>query len=90
MKYPMLNIAIGKFGILPNPEEVMKIYNGANGNQGGKQSATNADFAIRAALNAGRSMTFATSQPASWKAHFTKRFPDAKIEEMEGGLRISK
>lgn len=49
----------------------------------------NADSIIRAALNAGRSMTFATSQPASWKAHFTKRFPDAKIEEVEGGLRIT-
>jgi len=49
-----------------------------------------ADMAIRIALNSGRVLTFATSQPASWKAHFTKRFPDAKIEEVEAGLRISK
>lgn len=55
-----------------------------------KPYSENADSMIRAALNAGRAMTFATSQPASWKAHFTKRFPDAKIEEVEGGLRISK
>lgn len=50
----------------------------------------NADNMLRMALNAGKALTFATSRPASWKAHFTKRFPDAKIEEVEGGLRISK
>jgi hypothetical protein len=49
-----------------------------------------ADSLIRAALNAGKTLTFATSNPASWKAHFTKRFPEAKIEEVEQGLRISK
>jgi len=49
-----------------------------------------ADVMIRAALNAGKVMLFATSQPSSWKAHLTKRFPDAKIEEVEQGLRISK
>lgn len=55
-----------------------------------QDKSENADMIIRAALNAGRSMTFATSQPTSWKAHFTKRFPDAKIEMVDGGLRISK
>lgn len=55
-----------------------------------KDRSESADMLIRATLNAGKVMTFVTSQPASWKAHFTKRFPDAKIEEVEQGLRISK